>query len=124
MVKNKISYNFLYLALLNASTNHKVLLKGTAQKVFKYGVYSGPYFPVFGLNTDMYSVNLRFQSEYRKYLPEKTPYLDTFHAVGFHNIVRDIALQCKEFGLKYLVELRQGTKEFKSIKMMFVHGLQ
>ena len=27
----------------------------------KYGVFSGPYFPVFG--------------------PEKTPYLDTFHAV-------------------------------------------
>ena len=29
---------------------------------------SGLYFPVFGLNT-------------RKYGPEKTPYLDTFHAV-------------------------------------------
>ena len=27
----------------------------------KYGVFSGPYFPVFG--------------------PEKKPYLDTFHAV-------------------------------------------
>ena len=36
----------------------------TAQKVAKYGVFSGPYFPVFGLNT--YSVNLRIQSEYRK----------------------------------------------------------
>ena len=31
----------------------------------KYGVFSGPYFPVFGLNTEIYSVNLRFQSEYR-----------------------------------------------------------
>ena len=31
----------------------------TASKVSKYGVFSGPYFPVFGL--------------------EKTPYLDTFH---------------------------------------------
>ena len=29
---------------------------------------SGLYFPVFGLNT-------------RKYGPEKTPYLETFHAV-------------------------------------------
>ena len=36
----------------------------TARKVSKYGVFSGPYFPVFGLNT--YSVNLRIQSEYRK----------------------------------------------------------
>ena len=34
----------------------------------KYGVISGPYFPVFGLNTG-------------KYGPEITPYLDTFHAV-------------------------------------------
>ena len=32
----------------------------------KYGVTYGPYFPVFGLNTKIYSVNLRIQSEYRK----------------------------------------------------------
>ena len=40
----------------------------TAWKVSKYGVISGPYFPVFRLNT-------------AKYGPEMTPYLDTFHAV-------------------------------------------
>ena len=34
----------------------------------KYGVISGPYFPVFELNTG-------------KYGPEKTPYLETFHPV-------------------------------------------
>ena len=33
----------------------------------KYGGFSGSYFLVFGLNTG-------------KYEPEKTPYLDTFHA--------------------------------------------
>ena len=33
----------------------------TAWKVSKYGVFSGPYFPVFW--------------------PEKTPYLEAFHAV-------------------------------------------
>ena len=32
----------------------------------KYGVISGPYFPVFGLNTEIYSVNICIQSEYRK----------------------------------------------------------
>ena len=32
----------------------------------KYGVISGPYFPVFGLNTVIYSVNLRIQFKYRK----------------------------------------------------------
>ena len=35
----------------------------------KYGVFSGPYFPVFSRNT-------------RKYGPEKPPYLDTFHGVS------------------------------------------
>ena len=32
----------------------------------KYGVFSGPYFPVFELNTEICGVNLRIQSEYRK----------------------------------------------------------
>ena len=39
-----------------------------ARNASKYGVFSGPYFPVFGLNTG-------------KYGPEETPYLDNFHAV-------------------------------------------
>ena len=34
----------------------------------KHGVFTGPYFLVFGLNIG-------------KYGPEKPPYLDTFHAV-------------------------------------------
>ena len=41
----------------------------TAWKVSKYGVISGLYFLVFGLNTE-------------KYGPEITPYLDAFHAVS------------------------------------------
>ena len=41
----------------------------TARKVFKYGVISGPYFPVFS-------------RQYKKCRPEITPYLDTFHAVS------------------------------------------
>ena len=38
------------------------------REVFKYGVISGPYFPVFSPNAG-------------KYGPEITPYLDIFHAV-------------------------------------------
>ena len=44
----------------------------TASKVSKYGVSSGPYFPVLGrygfccTRTVFYGVNLRIQSEYRK----------------------------------------------------------
>ena len=41
--------------------------------MFKYGVSSGPYFPVFSPNTG-------------KYEPEKTPYLDNFHAVDICKI--------------------------------------
>ena len=36
--------------------------------MFKYEVFSGPYFSVFSPNTG-------------KYGPEKTPYLDTYRAV-------------------------------------------
>ena len=41
-------------------------MEGTAWKESKYGVTSGLYFPVFGLNTEIYSANLRIQSKYRK----------------------------------------------------------
>ena len=38
----------------------------TARKVSKCGVFLGPCFPVFELNTEIYSVNLRIQSKYGK----------------------------------------------------------
>ena len=47
----------------------------------KYGVFSGPYFPAYRLSTEIFFVNLRIQSECEKYGPEKTPHLDTFHAL-------------------------------------------
>ena len=53
----------------------------TAYKVSKYGVFSGPYFPAFELNMEIYEVNLRTQSKCGKIETRKTPYLDTFHAV-------------------------------------------
>ena len=38
----------------------------TAWKLSKYGAFSGPYFPIFGLNTERYGVSLRIQFEYGK----------------------------------------------------------
>ena len=35
-------------------------------KVSKYRIISGPYFPIFGLNTEIYGVYFPTQSEYRK----------------------------------------------------------
>ena len=43
--------------------------------------YSGPYFPAFGLNTEIYSESLLIQSEYRKIRTRKTANTDTFHGV-------------------------------------------
>ena len=53
----------------------------TAWKVSKYEVFSGPSFPVLGLNTEIYCVNRRIQSEYRIIRTRKKSVLDTFHAV-------------------------------------------
>ena len=52
---------FLFSSL-NKKHNHCV-------KSVQMRSFSGPYFPVFSANTE-------------KYGPEKTPYLDTFHAVN------------------------------------------
>ena len=56
----------------------------TAWKVSKYGVFSSPYFPAFGLDTERYGVSLRIKSECGKIRSRKIPYLDTFHAVKKH----------------------------------------
>ena len=49
----------------------------------KYGVFSGPYFPVFCPNAG-------------KYEPKKTPYLDTFYAVFVFINFLDILHQLKK----------------------------
>ena len=56
---------FTILKISRETSRHET---DTAQKVSKYGVFSGPYFPVFRLNME-------------KYGPEKTLYVDTFHTV-------------------------------------------
>ena len=42
---------------------HPHLETDTAWNISKYGVFSGPYFPAFILNTERYFVSLRIQSE-------------------------------------------------------------
>ena len=68
----------------------------TAWNMSKHGVTSGPYFPVFRLNTG-------------KYWPEMTPFLDTFHAV--------IEICCRE--LQNVVEhcnIRRNTRPNFKVK--------
>ena len=47
----------------------------------KYGVFSGPYFPVFGLNKEIYSEISAFIPNLGKYGPEKTQCLHNFYAM-------------------------------------------
>ena len=53
-------------------------------KVSKYGVFYGPYFPVFELNTENYGLNHLIESEFEKNGPRKTSYLDGFPSVGIN----------------------------------------
>ena len=53
----------------------------------KYGVISGQYFPVFGLNTERYSVILRIQSEYRKIRTRNISVFEQFSLPDFQSKV-------------------------------------
>ena len=47
-------------------------------KCIRIRIFSGPYFPAFGLNTGRHSVSLRIQPECRKIRTRITPSTDTF----------------------------------------------
>ena len=58
----------------------------TAWKVFKYEAFSSPYFPAFGLNTEIYSVNFRNKSEYKKIRTRKKFVFGQFSRSGHSSI--------------------------------------
>ena len=49
--------------------------------------FSGPYFPIFGLNMEIYSKNLRIQSDYRK--------IRTRKSFVFGRFLRSVSLKSK-----------------------------
>ena len=85
-----------------------------AWKVSKYGVFPSPYFPVFGLNTKIYGVDLRIQSEYRKIRTRKNsvsahfPRSVTFlmYSLSFFQSCQkwfwQMILNCKSAAVKFL----------------------
>ena len=73
-----------FFTLLSVSSKKILSSASTAWKVSKYGFFSGSYFPVFGLNTG-------------KYGPEKTPYLNTFHAMLVYNTIKSKQHSCMEY---------------------------
>ena len=75
----------------------------------KYGSFSGPYFPVFGQNTEIYGVDLGILSEYRKIRTRKnsvfTPWgpenkdqkkLRIYSANTFHAVFGSLAIEMQE----------------------------
>ena len=54
-------------------------------KVSKYEVFSGPYFPAFGLNTERYLLSLRIQSECGKMRTRKNSVFGNIsHSITYH----------------------------------------
>ena len=49
--------------VLSSRFSSNIQIMDTVWNVSKYGVFCGPYFPAFGLNTERYFVSLRIQSE-------------------------------------------------------------
>ena len=87
----------------------------------KYGVLSGPYFPVFGLNTEIYSVIFRIQSECSKIRSRKDSVFGLFHAVqvasplfSTNNLASTALLNfvhsCKEYVIPSRVRADEGFK--------------
>ena len=62
--------------------------------------FSGPYFPAFGLKTEIYELNLHIQSKCGKIRTRKTPNTDTFYAVVVH-----MFSYARNLNLNYLSDL-------------------
>ena len=58
-----------------------MVFAGTMYKIIRIRSFSGLYFPAFELNTEIYKVNLRIQSECRKTRTGKILNTNTFHVV-------------------------------------------
>ena len=81
-----LSISILFMQLFEIFLNnfHRVLHEGLrCVKSVRIRSYSGQYIPVFGLNTERYSVSLRVQSEHGKIRTRITPNTNTFHVVLF-----------------------------------------
>ena len=66
-------------SLCKSTGDAELILTATSVRVRSF---SGPVFPAFGLNTEIYSVNLRIHSECGKIQTRKTLNMDNFHAVS------------------------------------------
>ena len=90
------------------NTNDYYILFTTAWQVPKYGVFSGPYFPAFVLNTERYFVSLCIQSECGKIRTRKKPVFGHIsYSVLLMKLLHAIA--------KILLKNKDRTKTYGSI---------
>ena len=69
-------------------------------------VFSSPYFPVFGLNTEMYVVNIRIQSEYREIRTRKNSVFGHFsRSVYFRHSIKDAAIHAALYGFAAAIRI-------------------
>ena len=113
----------------NIVTWSKINGTSTAWKVSKYRVIPGPYFPLFGLNTEIYEVNLRIQSRYRKIQTIETilrieAILRIHHQLYYFlrfNTKEIYVINMKKF--EYSVERQNGTVTPAWFKYIFFQSL-
>ena len=87
----------------------------TTWNVSKYGVFSGPYFPLFWMNSENYSLNFRIQSKYRKIWTRKNAVFGHFSRSVGHICWRNASWKissflkweflCKKTAHKFLVAI-------------------
>ena len=84
----------------------------------KYGVFSGTYFPIFQLNTEIYGVNLRIQSEYRKIWTRKNSIFAHFlHSVVSEKLRENLTLfhRVKSVRVQNYYDVDKNTLKLLSI---------
>ena len=82
IVHISIKFFFVFVFSVGESRRICVIIRITHSiKKIRIWSFSGPYIPAFWLNTEIYGVNIRIQSDYGNIRTRKTPNTDTFHAV-------------------------------------------
>ena len=81
-----LTYDIIRISFLNLHDQfHKYVWLQTLlwmrEKCLNTDFFSGPYFSVFGQNTEIYRLNFVFSTNTGKYRPQKAPYLHTFQAM-------------------------------------------
>ena len=82
--------------------NHVIRVKNHCVKSVQVKRFSGPYFPVFGLNTKIYPVNLGIQSKYGKIRTRKSSVFGHFYHIEYFRIRH------------YLLKVNNGNTKIKT----------